>query len=411
MSTIQYFKDLHSTGVFGGMLVARYLVFMSAIKLFLGQRLAKSTFLITPMFSGAGMTKATTACAVLPTNILLVIWIIIDMTDQVAFVTTGQDTRSYPHNWPCSSESSRCVERVRMWPQGFSVFSTGTSHFKAHVLVTRQVFLVLQLTRQPLCHDDRALVSQWIHKTRSLQLVSTRESFQNSVWHGGADLPTFARHGAPLDMFFLTPFDYKGIRSGPSVAGQRTAVAHSRISSQLSPQPPNFKGAKEFTFTCVDNFQGEENDIILLSLHVARATKKIKSDLWDRQPDLCRSFPSKHGMYIVGNLDSLMRASPTWKQIGAKLEAGGCGLNCELILECAPLSFALPRKDHSNTLVIKGVRKHVQRSTSVLPNVAGLPSMPNACFENVPLWTRAGGSVFCGSADLQCSVIDEEAAM
>ncbi|ODM88721.1 NFX1-type zinc finger-containing protein 1 [Orchesella cincta] len=142
-------------------------------------------------------------------------------------------------------------------------------------------------------------------------------------------------------------------------------------------------------------------------------------------------------MYIVGNLDSLMRASSTWKQIGAKLEdggncgdklelscvqhenktkvsershfaplkLGGCGLNCELILECAH-RCPLPchGKDTPNTLVIKGVRKDVQRSTNVLPNVGRSALHANAVFK-IPLWTRAGGSVFCGSTDLQMSVI------
>ncbi|ODM89372.1 NFX1-type zinc finger-containing protein 1 [Orchesella cincta] len=77
--------------------------------------------------------------------------------------------------------------------------------------------------------------------------------------------------------------------------------------------------------TCVDNYQGEENDIILLSL--VRSNKEDKIGFVGIDNRICVALSrAKHGMYIVGNLDSLMRASSTWKQIGAKLEAGGnCG--------------------------------------------------------------------------------------
>ncbi|ODM89373.1 NFX1-type zinc finger-containing protein 1 [Orchesella cincta] len=82
--------------------------------------------------------------------------------------------------------------------------------------------------------------------------------------------------------------------------------------------------------TCVDNYQGEENDIILLSL--VRSNKEDKIGFVGIDNRICVALSrAKHGMYIVGNLDSLMRASSTWNQIGAKLEAGGnCGESLEL---------------------------------------------------------------------------------
>ncbi|ODM88663.1 NFX1-type zinc finger-containing protein 1 [Orchesella cincta] len=133
--------------------------------------------------------------------------------------------------------------------------------------------------------------------------------------------------------------------------------------------------------TCVDNYQGEENDIILLSL--VRSNKEDKIGFVGIDNRICVALSEPNTMYIVGNLDSLMRAH-RWKcgeslelsctQHGNKtrvsershfapLKLGGCGLNCELILECAH-RCPLPchGKDHSNTLVNK-------RSTNVLPNV------------------------------------------
>ncbi|ODM90261.1 NFX1-type zinc finger-containing protein 1, partial [Orchesella cincta] len=119
--------------------------------------------------------------------------------------------------------------------------------------------------------------------------------------------------------------------------------------------------------TCVDNYQGEENDIILLSLVRSNEDDQIGFVGIDNR--ICVALSrAKHGMYIVGNLESLMKnKNKTWKKIGAKLEAGGhcgeslelicaqhgnktkvserahfaplklggCGLKCDMVLECA----------------------------------------------------------------------------
>ncbi|ODM89129.1 NFX1-type zinc finger-containing protein 1 [Orchesella cincta] len=84
--------------------------------------------------------------------------------------------------------------------------------------------------------------------------------------------------------------------------------------------------------TCVDNYQGEENDIILLSLVRSNEDDQIGFVGIDNR--ICVALSrAKHGMYIVGNLESLMKnKNKTWKKIGAKLEAGGnCGGSLELI--------------------------------------------------------------------------------
>ncbi|CAL8143340.1 unnamed protein product [Orchesella dallaii] len=118
--------------------------------------------------------------------------------------------------------------------------------------------------------------------------------------------------------------------------------------------------------TCVDNYQGEENDIILLSL--VRSNEEDKIGFVGIENRICVSLSrAKHGMFIVGNLESLCKTSKTWQEIGKKLEAGrnfgeslelrcfqhgnktkvsershfaplklgGCGLKCDMVLACA----------------------------------------------------------------------------
>ncbi|CAL8143346.1 unnamed protein product [Orchesella dallaii] len=118
--------------------------------------------------------------------------------------------------------------------------------------------------------------------------------------------------------------------------------------------------------TCVDNYQGEENDIILLSL--VRSNEEDKIGFVGIENRICVSLSrAKHGMFIVGNLESLCKISKTWQKIGEKLEAGrnfgkslelacfqhgnktkvsershfaplklgGCGLKCDMVLACA----------------------------------------------------------------------------
>ncbi|ODM90618.1 NFX1-type zinc finger-containing protein 1 [Orchesella cincta] len=127
--------------------------------------------------------------------------------------------------------------------------------------------------------------------------------------------------------------------------------------------PPSCAGVR---ITCVDNYQGEENDIILLSL--VRSNEEDKIGFVGIDNRICVSLSrAKHGLYIVGNLESLMKRSSTWKKIGAKLKAGGnfgtklelicaqhgnktkvseqshfaplklggCGLKCDVVLKCA----------------------------------------------------------------------------
>lgn len=72
----------------------------------------------------------------------------------------------------------------------------------------------------------------------------------------------------------------------------------------------------------VDNFQGEENDIILLSL--VRSNKNCNIGYLGYGNRICVALSrARMGLYMVGNMKALAKASPIWRAIEAKLKLGG----------------------------------------------------------------------------------------
>ena len=80
-----------------------------------------------------------------------------------------------------------------------------------------------------------------------------------------------------------------------------------------------FKGVR---YTTVDNFQGEENDIILLSL--VRSNKNEKVGFINIVNRACVALSrAKKGFYCIGNFDLLSTHSVIWTKIVADLKASG----------------------------------------------------------------------------------------
>ena len=66
--------------------------------------------------------------------------------------------------------------------------------------------------------------------------------------------------------------------------------------------------------TVVDNFQGEENDIILLSL--VRSNDENSVGFLKIDNRICVALSrAKHGLFVIGNFDLLSENSPLWKSI------------------------------------------------------------------------------------------------
>ena len=74
--------------------------------------------------------------------------------------------------------------------------------------------------------------------------------------------------------------------------------------------------------TTVDNFQGEENDIVLLSL--VRSNDHDKIGFLKAENRVCVAFSrAKHGFYCIGNFEMLRRNAPIWESIVADMAAKG----------------------------------------------------------------------------------------
>jgi len=66
--------------------------------------------------------------------------------------------------------------------------------------------------------------------------------------------------------------------------------------------------------TVVDNYQGEESDIILLSL--VRSNEKGNVGFLKTENRICVALSrAKYGLYIMGNMDNLYNSGNLWKEI------------------------------------------------------------------------------------------------
>ena len=73
----------------------------------------------------------------------------------------------------------------------------------------------------------------------------------------------------------------------------------------------------------VDNFQGEENDIILLSL--VRNNEEENIGFLKTKNRVCVALSrARKGLYIIGNRKMLTNQSPLWKDVLADLDENGC---------------------------------------------------------------------------------------
>ncbi|XP_067659755.1 NFX1-type zinc finger-containing protein 1-like [Haliotis asinina] len=88
--------------------------------------------------------------------------------------------------------------------------------------------------------------------------------------------------------------------------------------------------------TAVDNYQGEENDIILLSLVRSNQEEKIGFLRTDNR--ICVALSrAKIGLYVIGNFDLLSRHSETWKNITQDLkDSNQFGPGLELYCQTHP---------------------------------------------------------------------------
>lgn len=82
----------------------------------------------------------------------------------------------------------------------------------------------------------------------------------------------------------------------------------------------------------VDNFQGEESNIILLSL--VRSNEEGKVGFLRTENRICVALSrAKHGLYITGNMEQLQENSALWKKIQSDLEVAEA-IGSSLAIKC-----------------------------------------------------------------------------
>ena len=96
----------------------------------------------------------------------------------------------------------------------------------------------------------------------------------------------------------------------------------------------NHSAAQSVRISVVDNFQGEENDIIILSLVRSNVDENIGFLRIENR--ICVALSrAKHGFYMIGNMQNLQGKSKLWKGISQILDSDGqigpdFGLKCDV---------------------------------------------------------------------------------
>ncbi|KAK3589654.1 hypothetical protein CHS0354_015152 [Potamilus streckersoni] len=101
----------------------------------------------------------------------------------------------------------------------------------------------------------------------------------------------------------------------------------------------NFMPKSEFDgvrVTTVDNFQGEENDIILLSL--VRSNQDGEVGFVKIANRICVALSrARKGLYVIGNFDLLQETSPVWKEMVLMMKRKNCfGPSLKLLCQNHP---------------------------------------------------------------------------
>lgn len=103
--------------------------------------------------------------------------------------------------------------------------------------------------------------------------------------------------------------------------------------SSNSQDRKKYQNLRKVRITAVDNFQGEDNKIILLSLVRSNKTNNIGYLAFKNR--ICVALSrAKHGLYVIGNMTVLSKASKIWANINATLQEKQA-IGRELELMCA----------------------------------------------------------------------------
>ncbi|XP_026822366.1 NFX1-type zinc finger-containing protein 1-like [Rhopalosiphum maidis] len=118
------------------------------------------------------------------------------------------------------------------------------------------------------------------------------------------------------------------------------------------------KNLESMKISVVDNYQGEESDIILLSL--VRSNENGNVGFLKTENRICVALSrAKYGLYIMGNMDNLYNSGNLWKQIKETL-VNQDSYGDELTLECAihsGITTKVAKGDDFNIIIEGGCSK------------------------------------------------------
>lgn len=167
---------------------------------------------------------------------------------------------------------------------------------------------------------------------------------------------------------------------------------------------------KDLRITVVDNYQGEECDIILLSL--VRSNPDDVVGFLKTSNRVCVALSrARHGFFIIGNMANMTAADTVWRAVRAVLEAqgslgpaltlrcevhgtatpvgsaadfarcpqGGCSRLCHVLLECGHLCQQVCHvqdREHKNARCQQPCQKEVCPERHMCPDRCYLPCRP-----------------------------------
>ncbi|KAB7497578.1 NFX1-type zinc finger-containing protein 1 [Armadillidium nasatum] len=185
------------------------------------------------------------------------------------------------------------------------------------------------------------------------------------------DLESFENpHEAEFLMGLCRHFMFQGYSSS-DVTIITPYLGQFRYVKQLQ-KKPEFHMCKEVRVSILDNYQGEESNIILLSLVRSNEEKKVGFMKIDNRVNVALSR-AKHGMFIIGNMSQMAESSELWRKINKKL-IDGCNIGPELQLVC----FNHPLEMIKVTTLKDFIHKSPEGGCR-LPCIATLPGCGHVC--------------------------------
>ena len=136
----------------------------------------------------------------------------------------------------------------------------------------------------------------------------------------------------PFEAQFLVAFCNYLILQGYAPEDVTILTTYNGQLYQFAQERKKFANLRKVRIAVVDNYQGEESKIILLSLVRNNSDKKI--GFLALKNRICVALSrAREGLFVMGNMDLLAKNSPIWQEIQTEL-LQQMSISDELLLRC-----------------------------------------------------------------------------